>query len=75
MTGFRGDNGECASFIQLGAYGVGVERLVAKGRREVDARDQRLHADGVMTLARKKATPRVRARRTGLSAKHDFVRC
>lgn len=53
-VGLRRDNGECASLVQLGADGVIVKRLVSEERRDVDVRNQRLHADAVMTLARKK---------------------
>src|SRR5215467_359408 len=52
--GLRRDNGERASLVQLGAYGVVIKRLVADERREVDVCYERLYADAVMTLARKK---------------------
>ena len=48
------DDGERASLVEFGAHGIVVECLVADERRELDAGDQRLDADAVMTLAWKK---------------------
>lgn len=51
--GLRRDDGERASLVQLSANGANVERLVGEKRREIDACNQRLYADAVMTLAKK----------------------
>jgi hypothetical protein len=47
----RRDDGGGAPLVQCGAQRVAVECLVGDERLEVDARDQRLDADAVVTLA------------------------
>ena len=47
----RRDDGDRAAFIESGAQGVLVERLVGDESLKIDARDERLDADAVVTLA------------------------
>src|SRR5271166_821620 len=59
----RRDDGDGASFIQYGSQGVVVEGLVGDESVEIDARDQRLHADAVVTLSRQQDKARHIAQR------------
>ena len=47
----RRDDGDRAAFIQCGAQCVAVERLVGDESPKIDAGDERLDADAVVTLA------------------------
>ena len=68
--GLRRDNGECTSLVQFGADDVIVERLIGEERCEFDVCHQRLHADAVMTLARKKDEAHQVAQR--INERHDL---
>jgi hypothetical protein len=50
-VGLRRDDGNSAAFVERGAQGVVVERLVSDQGVEIDASDQWLDADAVVTLA------------------------
>ncbi len=70
--GLGRDNGNGASLIQLGADPIDVKGLVGKQRIEVDAGDQRRHADAVVTLTREQDEAREVAQR--IDQRHDLAR-
>src|SRR3984893_14488814 len=69
-VGLGGDDRCSTAFVQVGAQPVVVEGLVADQRLKIEAGDQRLDADAVVTLARQQHEANEIAE--GVDQGHDF---